>query len=405
MLKEQIAATLLGLARIAAVAAATVSMAQAAQAAEAPYKLGYLVDASGPQSTTLKPTFDAFQLYIAQLNRAGGVNGRQVQIVTRDIQSDTQRSLNAVEQLRSESVSAVLGLGATNTHAPVYAAAQKLGLPVLASNPINIPIVLPPVKPYAFGLGQELSLAGIIGGHFAHRLRPQGKTIACVAFEVPGSILSCNKILEQAKAEGFQRGELYTVPISQRDFRAVVDRIVSLNPDVVADCIGREHLAALLPVLAASAYSGIFLSMDTGIGDKTLIDAVPANSKLQVYSFTRFVTHGDGAGPQASALRTALAAAHMPDDDASYAGGWALGLVVTDALRRCQGACGPDALRAALENVDIDSGGLTGARLTFTPNDHYGPSAWRLYRYDAAGKSLSAVGGWQRIASDGKLTP
>ncbi|SDC89666.1 ABC transporter substrate-binding protein [Paraburkholderia lycopersici] len=382
---------------------ALVAGSMSAFAADAPFKLGYLVDASGPQATTLKPTFDAFQLYIARVNRAGGVNGRPIEIEARDIQSDTQRSLNAVQSLKTDGVSGLLGLGATNTHAAVYAAAQKLSLPVIASNPINIPVVLPPVKPYAFGLGQELSLAGTIGGHFAHRIRPQGKTIACVAFEVPGSILSCNKILAQAKAEGYSRGELYTVPIGQRDFRTVVDKLVALNPDVVSDCIGREHVAALLPVLARSAYRGVFLSMDTGIGDDTLIDAVPADTKLQVYSYTRFVTNTDGSGPQVDALRAALKDAHLPDNDASYAGGWALGLVVTEALRQCAGACGPEAFRAALEKVDIDSGGLTGTRLAFSGTDHYGPSAYRLYQLDAAAKRFAAVGGWQRIASNGQL--
>lgn len=372
-------------------------------AAEATYKLGYLVDASGPQSTTIKPTYDAFQLYIDRLNRAGGINGRQVEILTRDIQSDTQRSLSAIEQLKGEGASAVLGLGASNTHATVYAAGQKLGLPVLASNPINIPLVLPPVKPFAFGLGQELSLAGTVGGHFAHQVRPQGKTVACVAFEVPGSILSCNKILAQAKAEGYQRGELFTVPIGQRDFRAVVNKLTSLAPDVVADCLGREHVAALLPVLARSSYRGVFLSMDTGIGDKTLLNALPVDSKLEVYSYTRFVTAGDGSGAQLDALRAALKAAHLADDDASHAGGWALGLVMTVALKQCEGSCSPEALRAALEKVDADSGGLTGTRLTLSSNDHYGPSAYRLYRVDTGKQQLVPVGGWQHIASNGQL--
>ncbi|MDR5836065.1 ABC transporter substrate-binding protein [Caballeronia sp. LZ034LL] len=398
-LKQHIGAALAGLALLSGL----IHGAPAAHAAEAPYKLGYLVDASGPQATTIKPTYDAFQLYVTQLNRAGGINGRPVEIVTRDIQSDTQRSLTALEQLRGEGVSGILGLGASNTHAAVYAAAQKLGLPVLAAPPINIPLVLPPVRPYAFGLGQELSLAGTVGGHFAHQVRPQGKTVACVAFEVPGSILSCNKILAQAKAEGYQRGELFTVPIGQRDFRAVADKLVALNPDVITDCLGREHLAALLPVLARSPYRGVFLSMDTGIGDKTVINALPADSKLEVYSYTRFVTAGDGAGPQLDALRNALKAAQLADDDASHAGGWALGLVVTAALKQCAGACAPDALRAALEKVDIDSGGLTGTRFTLSPTDHYGPSAYRLYRVDAGKRQFVPVGGWQRIASNGEL--
>jgi branched-chain amino acid transport system substrate-binding protein len=369
-----------------------------------PFKLGYLVDASGPQGTTMKPTLEAFQLYIDGVNRQGGINGRQIQILTRDVQSDTQRSLDAVQELKGQNVSALLGLAATNTHAAVYAKARQLSLPVVAATPVNIPIVLPPAKADAFGVGQELGLTGIVGGHFAHRLKPDGKIIACVAFEVPGSILGCNKIVAQAKAEGYTRGEVYTVPIGQRDFRTVVDKLVQLNPDVVSDCLGREHVAALLPALASSAYRGIFLSMDTGIGDDTLIDSVPAASKLKVYSYARFVSNADGTGPQLDALRAALKGAHITKTSTSYAGGWALGLVIGDALRQCAGQCGPEDFNKALEKVDIDSGGLTGTRLRLTSQDHYGPSAYLLYQLNPASKRLDRVGGWQSIASNGELS-
>jgi branched-chain amino acid transport system substrate-binding protein len=56
-----------------------------------PYRFGYLVDASGPQQTTIKPAYDAFRLYVDELNKNGGINGRKVEILARDTQSDVQR--------------------------------------------------------------------------------------------------------------------------------------------------------------------------------------------------------------------------------------------------------------------------------------------------------------------------
>lgn len=373
-----------------------------AHAAE-PYRLGYLVDGSGPQQSTIKPALDAFTFYIDSLNKRGGVNGRQIEILVRDVQSNAQRSQDAVQELANAKVSGLLGLAATNTHAGVYAAANRLNLPVLAGYPVNIPQVLPPAKPNAFGVGQELSLAGKIGGYFSRQVSPQGKSTVCIAFEVPGSMLSCEQINATAKAAGYTHAETLTVPITQRDFRAIVDRIIAINPDVVTDCLGQGHVAALLPVLANSAYRGIFLSMDTGVDNATLRDATPAASALTVYSYGRFISGSDGNGPQAAALREALKTAKISELTSSWSGGWTLGLVVADALKRCAGDCGPRAFNDALEHTDLDAGGLTGSRIQLSATDRYGPSAYRLYKFDNKSRQFSPVGSWTGISSHGVI--
>ena len=81
-----------------------------------PYRLGYLVDGSGPQQTTIRPALDAFRFYIDGVNQRGGINGRQIELEVRDVQSDTQRSLDAVQDLARAKVIGLLGLAATNTH-------------------------------------------------------------------------------------------------------------------------------------------------------------------------------------------------------------------------------------------------------------------------------------------------
>lgn len=389
--------------RLGAVAAASIALfATSAQAAE-PYRLGYLVDGSGPQQSTIKPALDAFTFYINALNKRGGVNGRPVEILVRDVQSNVQRSQDAVQELTSSKVSGILGLAASNTHAGVYAAAARQKTPVLAGYPVAIPQVLPPAKPGAYGVGLELSLAGKVGGHLARQVSPQGKTTVCIAFEVPGSILSCDHINATAKAAGFTHAETITVPIGQRDFRAIVDKIVALKPEVVTDCLGQGHVAALLPVLANSAYQGIFLSMDTGVDNATIRDATPANSKLTVYSYGRYIAGNDGSGAQVTALREALKAANVPELTSSWAGGWTLGLVVEDALKRCAGACDAAAFNTALEGTNVDTGGLTGTRIQLSANDRYGPSAYRLYKFDNKSRQFAPVGDWLSISSSGVI--
>ncbi|MDR5836058.1 ABC transporter substrate-binding protein [Caballeronia sp. LZ034LL] len=374
-----------------------------AHAAPAPYRIGYLVDASGSEQQTIKPSLDGLNLYIAQLNRAGGVNGRPVEIVVRDTRSDLQQSLDAVVSLAHDGVSGIAGMGMSSTHGPVYAAAQRAGLPVIAAFPATTPVVLPPAKPNAYGVGLAFNVTAVVAGHLARKVSPTGKRLVCVGFESAGSMLACSTLGKVARAEGFTDVETLTVPVGHHDFRAIVERIRASSPDVVTDCLGRAQVAALLPALTHSDYHGIFLSMDSAIGDDVLRDATPAGSGTTVYSYSRYVSGGDGSGPQVDAYRRAVAAANFPQPTSSLAAGWVMGMVLGDALRRCPGDCTRQQFNAALDSVDVDTGGLTAERVRFTPTDHYGPSAYRLYRYDAVARRFSSVGDWTRIGSDGRL--
>lgn len=377
---------------------ALVSLISPASSAE-PFRFGYLTDASGPMQGTFKATFDGFRLFVDQLNKAGGVNGRPFQVEVRDIQSDTQRSVNAVQELASENALAILGLAVSNTHAAVYATAEKLGLPVVAAYPANIPLALPPASPNAFATGLIFSVTGEAAGKFAREVAPNGKTLVCLGFESPGSILACEAATKSAAANGFTRVESIIVPLTQRDFRGVVDKVMAINPDVVTDCFGRGHLVSLLPALGAAGYDKVYLNMESGIGVDALRDAVRDTPEIKLYTYSRYIVDGQGPGPQAEALRSAAKAAGLKELLTYHAAGWALGLVVADAASKCGEPCDRAAFTKALEQVSVDTGGLSGAPIKFSATDHYGSTAYQLYRFDTEKKSFSPVGAWLPASS------
>lgn len=367
--------------------------------AQQPYRLGYLVDATGPMQGTFKTTLDGFRLFIDKLNKEGGVNGRPIEVQVRDIQSDTQRSVNAVQELAAAKVSGIFGLGVSSTHAAVYATADKLGLPVVAGFPANLPLALPPANANAFATGLVFNITGEVGGILSRRLSPNGKTLVCVGFEVPGSILACDAATKSAKAQGFTRVETFLVPQNQRDFRSLADKATALSPDVITDCFGRGHVVSFLPALAATGYDGIYLNMDSGIGADALREGAKDAPDVKLYSYSRFVSGTDGTGPQVDALRTTAKQAGIPEILAFHSAGWVLGQVAANALGRCPGDCTPAELTTALEAVDVDTGGLTGRRVTFSKTDHYGASAYRLYRFEHATKAFVPVGDWLEVTS------
>jgi branched-chain amino acid transport system substrate-binding protein len=96
------------LASAAAAIASTVT--RPAIAAKEPILMGYLPALTGPSSSTGIGINRGVQLAVEELNAAGGIDGRQIELVTRDTQSDPTKAVNgAAELAHGLKVSVVLG--------------------------------------------------------------------------------------------------------------------------------------------------------------------------------------------------------------------------------------------------------------------------------------------------------
>src|SRR5580658_5477536 len=74
-------------------------LAAPAIAANEPIKLGYLPALTGPSSSTGVGINRGVQLAIDDINNAGGINGRKIDLIVRDTQSDPTKAVNAVSEL------------------------------------------------------------------------------------------------------------------------------------------------------------------------------------------------------------------------------------------------------------------------------------------------------------------
>src|SRR6202043_3808494 len=75
-----------------------------------PIKIGYLPALTGPSSSTGIGINRGIQLAVQEINAAGGIDGRQIELVVRDTQSDPTKAVNgAAELTHSEKVSVVFG--------------------------------------------------------------------------------------------------------------------------------------------------------------------------------------------------------------------------------------------------------------------------------------------------------
>ncbi len=94
----------------AGAAAVAGSLAKPAIALNEPIRLGYLPALTGPSSSTGIGINRGTLLAVQEINAAGGINGRQIELITRDTQSDPTKAVNgAAELAHGEKVSVVFG--------------------------------------------------------------------------------------------------------------------------------------------------------------------------------------------------------------------------------------------------------------------------------------------------------
>jgi branched-chain amino acid transport system substrate-binding protein len=95
---------------VSAAAAIASTVAKPAIAAKDPIMIGYLPALTGPSSSTGIGINRGVQLAVQEINAAGGIDGRQIELIVRDTQSEPTKAVNgAAELIHAHKVSAVLG--------------------------------------------------------------------------------------------------------------------------------------------------------------------------------------------------------------------------------------------------------------------------------------------------------
>src|SRR5437870_3492686 len=101
-------------------------------------RVGEYGSMTGTEAAFGESTHDGIMLAVAEINKGGGVNGKQIDIVgPEDTESNTQKAEIAVKRLIEKNVVAVLGEVASSRSRAGAAVCQKAQVPMISPSSTN----------------------------------------------------------------------------------------------------------------------------------------------------------------------------------------------------------------------------------------------------------------------------
>lgn len=104
-----------------------------------PIKIGMVVPLTGPYAPLGTGDKAAAEQQVAAINAAGGIDGRQVELIVKDDKTDVTQSVTEYNQLAADkSVSAILSSSFASASAATAPSAETNKIPTLALSPISV---------------------------------------------------------------------------------------------------------------------------------------------------------------------------------------------------------------------------------------------------------------------------
>lgn len=242
-------------------------------------KLGYFGPETGPNSMTGQEARKGAQLKVKQLNAAGGLLGKQIDLVVYDDKGTPEGAVKAATRLvEDDKVSAIVGSQLSSNVQAAGDKIEKAGIPCVGTG--LGPVWLKNGWKYFFR-SQGNSESGAAPLNDA--MEQVGvKKLAVMIAQDEGSISSAKLVTDEAAKRG--RIEIVTSEVSQNtdtDWTGQLSKMISAKPDGIFLSVQVEQAGPMIKQLRGLGYTGfIFGNECLGMPDVRLVAGDAANNSI-----------------------------------------------------------------------------------------------------------------------------
>jgi len=230
--------------RLALLAAAAVVLSTGASSLHAqPIRIGELNEYK-QFAAFLEPYKKGMDLAVAEVNAAGGVNGRPLEIVSRDDNGTPGDAVRVAEELLArEKVSMLMGTFASNVGLAVADLARQRKVPFLAAEPLTDKIVWEQGNKYTFRLRASTFMQTAMLVPEAARLGKKRWAIVYPNYEYGQAATAAFKKQMLFRQSGGLEFVEQAVPLGKIDPGPVVQALLDAKPDAIFSSLFGPDLA------------------------------------------------------------------------------------------------------------------------------------------------------------------
>ena len=325
-------------------------------------KIGGLAPLTGSLAIYGVTTTNGAELAVKEINANGGINGKQIDYIVLDTKGDATESVMAYNKLVDDKVAAVIG---DITSKPTVAVAE-----IAAQD--NMPMITPT------GTQVDITEAGPNVFRVCFTNPYQGTVLATLAkerfgAETAGILVNNSSDYSDGIAKAFtEQAEKLGINITvkegyadgDRDFRAQLTKIATVNPDVLLIPEYYEQASLIAAQAREMGVKSIFVGSDGWDGISKTLDET-AYKVIENSYFTNHFSMQDESQKIQNFIK-AYKDAYKEDPSAFSALGYDAVYMVKEAIEKA-GSTEKQAIVDALKGIEYD--GITGY-LTFDENNN-----------------------------------
>ena len=233
-----------------------------------PIKIGALFSVTGPPSFLGEPERNAAQMVADQINKAGGIKGRPVQLVVYDTTGDATKAVQLANKLiKDDKVVAIIGPSTTGETMAVMPVVEKAGIPLISCSAGRK--ITEPVNKWVFKTAQNDSLA--VTKIYEHFQKKKLTKVALLTVSDGFGTSGREQLKAQAAAYGIQVVYDETYGPKDTDMTAQLTKIRSTQAQALV-CWGTNPGPAIIARNARQLGLAIPLFMSHGVSSKKFIE-------------------------------------------------------------------------------------------------------------------------------------
>ncbi len=211
----------------AGVALAALAAAVGTAQAQAPIKIGFMAELSGPQGALGQDQYDAFMMVVER--NGGKLGGVPVQVLREDSQLRPDVATQIVQKLiERENVPIITGVTFSNVMMAVHKPITEKGVFLIGSNAGPGPIAGAQCSPYQFIVSWQNDNQAEVVGAYANDKGYKRIIAMAPNYQAGKDFISGFKRLYKGEVVD----EIYT-PLNQPDFSAELAQVAAAKPDAV----------------------------------------------------------------------------------------------------------------------------------------------------------------------------